>query len=168
MGGYKLSGSSEPEIKKYTLRIGILITSLNYLDFHIQSFIEAILGLENNIKIGQPIVALTRSFDLSKRVFFLKSLIKSKHEQEYTEYIKLHDRIIKCSEIRNNLAHSQVYFADNDKGTYMMISSIRKELPPEKPYNQLTIVELDNTIKIFQNLINDFQNFTYSLGYFQG
>jgi hypothetical protein len=169
MGYYKLSDSDGPEIKKYTSRIGILITLLNYLDYHVQTFIEAILDLEEDKSTTQPIIMLTRSFDFSRRINFLKSLIKSKHKQELTAYIKLLDEIIKCSEIRNNIAHSQIYFWDDPKGTYMMVSNMKKsELPPEKAYDQLTVEELDDYIKKFQVLIDSFNSFTYKLGYFQG
>ena len=82
MGYYKLSDSDSAEIKKYTSRVGTLITLLNYLDYHIQIFIEAILDLESDKSTTQPIIALTRSFDFSRRINFLKSLIKSKHKQE--------------------------------------------------------------------------------------
>lgn len=169
MGYYKLSDSDGPEIKKYTSRIGTLITLLNYLDYHIQIFIEAILDLESDKNTTRPITALIRSFDFSKRINFLKSLIKSKHKQELADYAKLHDEIIKCSEIRNNMAHSQIYFWDDPKGTHMMVSNMKKtELPPEKAYDQLTVKELDDYIKKFQALIDKFDSFTYKLGYFQG
>lgn len=169
MGYYEFSDSDGPEIKKYTSRVGILITLLNYLDYHIQIFIEAILDLESGKSTTQPITALTRSFDFSKRTNFLKSLIKSKHKQELANYTKLHDEIIKCSEIRNNIAHSQIYFWDDPEGTHMMVSSMKKsELPPEKAYIQLTLKELDDYIKKFQDLIDKFNSFTYKLGYFQG
>jgi len=51
MGGYKIQSDSKiPGVKKYTSRIGTLITLFNLLDHDIQSFIEAILDLENNKK----------------------------------------------------------------------------------------------------------------------
>lgn len=169
MGYYKLSDSDSPEIKKYTSRVGTMITLLNYLDYHIQIFIEAILDLESDKSTTKPIILLTRSFDFSRRINFLKSLIKSKHAQELNTYTKLHEEIIKCSEIRNNIAHAQIYFWDDPSGTHMMVSNMKKsELPPEKSYDQLTIKELDSYVQKFQKLIDDFNSFTYKLGYFQG
>lgn len=169
MGYYKLSDSDEPEIKKYTARIGILITLLNYLDYHLQITIQAILDLDNTKSTTPAIISLTRNFDFSKRLNFLKSLIKSKHQSEFSKYVKLHDEIIKCSEIRNNLAHSQIYFWDDDKGTHMMVSNMKKaDLPPEKSYDKITIKELDSLVCRFQKLTKNFEAFTYSLGYFQG
>lgn len=169
MGYYKLSDSDGLEIKKYTSRIGILITLLNYLDYHVQIFIETILDLESDKSTTKPIIALTRSFDFSRRINFLKSLIKSKHKQEIANYAKLHDEIIKCSEIRNNIAHSQIHFWDDPHGTHMMVSNMKNsELTPEKAYDQLTVKELDDYIKQFQDIIDRFNSFTYKLGYFQG
>lgn len=169
MGYYKLSDSDGPEVKKYTSRIGILITLLNYQDYHCQTFIEAILDLESDKSTTKPIIALTRSFGLSRRINFLKSLIKSKHSKEIGDYTKIHEEITKCSEIRNNLAHSQIYFWDDPDGTHMMVSNMKKsELPPEKAYDKLTIEELDAHIKRFRVLLDIFNEFTYKLGYFQG
>ncbi len=169
MGYYKLSDSDSAEIKKCTSRIGTLITLLNYLDYHIQVFVEAILDLENDKTTTKPIIALTRSFDFSRRINFLKSLIKSKHSKEITDYLELHEEIISCSEIRNNIAHSQIHFWDDPDGTHMMVSNMKKsELPPEKAYVQVTTEELDNYIKQFQDVSKKFESFTYKLGYFQG
>jgi hypothetical protein len=169
MGYYKLSDSDTSEIKEYTLKIGTLITLLNYLDYHIQGFVEAILDLEPDKSTTTPLIMLTRNFDFSRRIKFLKSLIKSKHEKNFVEYGKLHDEIIKCSEIRNGLAHSQIYFWDDPNGTHMMVSSMKKsELPPEKAYDQLTISQLDDYIKKFKDISSKFESFTYKLGYFQG
>ncbi|OGE29614.1 hypothetical protein A2867_01990 [Candidatus Daviesbacteria bacterium RIFCSPHIGHO2_01_FULL_40_11] len=169
MGYYKLSDSDSAEIKKYTSRVGTLITLLNYLDYHIQIFIEAILDLESDKSTTQPIIALTRSFDFSRRINFLKSLIKSKHNKELADYTKLQEEIVKCSEVRNHIAHSQIYFWDDPHGTHMMVSNMKKsELPPEKAYDQLTVEELDSYIKKFQDISKKFDLFTYKLGYFQG
>lgn len=169
MGYYKLSDSNEPAIKEYASRIGILVTLLNYLDYHIQIFIEAILDLESDKSTTKPIIALTRNFDFSRRISFLKSLIKSKHRQEFEGYIKLHDDIIKCSKVRNNIAHSQIYFWDDANGTHMMVSNMKKsELPPEKAYDQITVNELDSYVKKLKGIIDSFDSFTYKLGYFQG
>jgi hypothetical protein len=169
MGYYKLSDSNESEIKEYTLRIGTLITLLNYLDYHAQIFVEAILDLEPNKSTTIPLILLTRSFDFSRRIKFLKTLIKSKHPNNFGEFSKLQEDIVNCSELRNNLAHSQIYFWDDPEGTHMMISNMKKsELPPEKAYDRLTIKELDRYIKKFQVASSRFESFTYQLGYFQG
>src|SRR5689334_5165157 len=116
MGYYKLSDSDQSEIKEYALRIGMLITLLNYLDYHAQIFIEAMLDLEPNKSTTIPLIVLTRGFDFSRRIKFLKSLIKTKHAANFAEYSKLQDEIIKCSELRNNIAHSQIYFWDDPDG----------------------------------------------------
>lgn len=169
MGYYKLSDSNDIEIKKYSSRIGTLITLLNYLDYNIQIFIESILDLEADKSTTKPIISLTRSFDFSKRINFLKSLIKSKHPQKLEDYLKIHEEIIKCCEIRNNIAHSQIYFWDDPNGTHMMVSNMKKsELPPEKSYDQVALDGLDKNIKRFQDVSKKFESFTYKLGYFQG
>lgn len=169
MGYYNLSDSDDPEIKEYTYKIGALITLLNYLDFHIQIFVEAILELDNNKSTTLPIIMMTRNFDFSRRVNFLKTLIKSKHKDNFGNYEKLHGEIIKCSELRNKLAHSQMYFWDDPDGTHMFVSSMKKtNLPPEKSYDQITMKELESNVERFKRITQDFHEFTWGLGYFQG
>lgn len=169
MGYYELSGSDNPKIKRFTSRVGTIITLLNYLDYNIQIFIEAILNLENDKNVSKTIISLIRTFDLSRRLNFLKSLIKNKHQDKFEEYCLLHDNFVKISEIRNYIAHSQVYFWDDPNGTHMMISNMKKsELPPEKAYNQITIKQLSGYVKEFRKNIDLLSEFTYDLGYFQG
>lgn len=169
MGYYTLLDSDSLKIKKFTSRMGTLITLLNYLDYHIQIFIEAILDLENDKSTTSVVISLVRGFDFSKRLNFLKSLIKSKHKEYLADYSRLHEEITKCSEIRNNLAHSQIYFWDNPSGIHMMVSNMKKsELPPEKNYDEVTIKELESYIKKFQDINEKFDSFTQELGYFQG
>jgi hypothetical protein len=171
MGGYKIQSDSKiPGVKKYTSRIGTLITLFNLLDHDIQSFIEAILDLENNKKTTLTIFFLIRNLSFSKRLEFLDVLLKDKHDRKIDSYINLRSEIVKCSKIRNSFAHSQTYFTQDDNGTHMLISSFQKtkDSQKEKPFDEITPKDLNAHIKRFRKLIDNFNYFTWELGYFQG
>jgi len=169
MGYYSLIDTNKNEVNEYASKIGILITLLNYLDFNIQIFIEAILEPKSDETTAKPVIELSREFSFAKRVVFLDALIKSKHKKEYSDFPKIKEAITTCNNIRNNFAHSQMYFWDNDKGTHMFIHNMKKtNQPPEKSYEQVTRKELDKYIELFEKTIKKFEDFTYELGYFQG
>ncbi len=169
MGYYKLSDAEDSEIEKYTSKIGVIITMMNTLDHSIQIFVEAILESDRN-KTNTAILSVIRGFEFSKRINLLKSLISNNHYDKLNDYLKIHDEIIKCSEIRNKLAHSQVYFWDDPDGTHMMISNLKKieSNITDKTFDQISQEKLVGIIKQIRNLMNKFDSFTYSLGYFQG
>lgn len=170
MGYYTQIDADDAEVEQYASKIGVLITLLNSLDYQIQIFIETILDLEKTKPTNYDLLTLIRSFEFSKRLNFLKSLIKKKHADKLEEYLKLHDEIIKCGEVRNKFAHSQVYFWDDPRGTHMMISSIKKieEYAIDDLFDQVSITDLVETTTQFRDVIKRFNEFTYSLGYFQG
>ena len=168
MGYYDLSTSNSPKVNKYTSKIGILITLFNYLDFHIQIFIEAIINLERDKCTTKTIIYMVRSFSFPKRVEFLKSLVGNVHKDKFNDYIKIHEEVLKCNDIRNNFAHSQIYFWDDPKGTHMFMSNMKKSIPtPVIKYLPLSIVDLDRYIERFNKITEIFHKFTYELGYFQ-
>jgi ribosomal protein S15P/S13E len=162
--------ADEIEVEKYAAKIGVLITLMNSLDHDIQIFIEAILEAENHTKTNANILSVVRGFEFSKRLNFLKSLIKTRHADRLNDYLKIHDDIIKSSEVRNKFAHSQVYFWDDPDGTHMMVSNIKKidEYVTENMFDQIAIEYLEELVKNCRHLISKFNNFTYELGYFQG
>lgn len=170
MGGRKLIDTENKNVKEYIQKIGEIVTLLSTLDHNIQIFIEAILNLKSDYKSKNTVISLTRSFELSKRVAFLRDAIKEKHNNKLDEYLILHVEIINCNRIRNELAHSQVYFHVENDMTVMMISNLKKiEVnSPKNFFKSVSINELNNHIKRFRNLITNFNSFTYNLGYFQG
>jgi len=170
MGGYIQSDSKILGVKKYTSRIGTIIALLNLLDKDIQSFIEAILDLKNNEKTTLTILFLIRKLSFSKRLEFLDVLLKDEHGDKIDNYISLRSEIVKCSQIRNRFAHSQTYFTRDDNCTHMLISSFQKtkDNQEEKPFDEITLKNLDVYVKRFRKLIDNFNYFTWELGYFQG
>jgi hypothetical protein len=170
MGAGKLLDTGNENIKEYVQRVGEIILLISYLDRNIQMFIEAILNFRYEYKSKITVTSLTRSFELSKRVDFLKVAIKEKHNNKLNEYLKLHKEIIECNRIRNELAHSQVYFHVENDMSIMMISNLKKiEVnSPKDFFKKVSIIELNSTIKRFRSLITNFNSFTYGLGYFQG
>lgn len=170
MGYYKHLDADEESIAKYSSRIGSLITLLNYLEYNIQVFTEVLMEFDKSIPSNQIILQLLRKFEFSKRLIFLKDLVKKLHPEHFNDYLDIHRKIKEYSEIRNIYAHSQMYFWDNDEGTHMMISNLRSidEDNLDTVFTQVTLSDLDRIVSNFRGTIEEFDSFTYKLGYFQG
>lgn len=171
MGYYKLTDTDSLSISKFTSRIGEIITLSNSLDHDLQIFIESIIDLENGKPTNADVINLVRSFSFSRRLDFLKTLVRTKHNDQYQAYIdNIHIKIKNWLTTRNRFAHSQVYFWDNDQGSHMMISNLKKidTGPAEEMFDQISVEELNDYIQEIKELIQNFKSFTYDLGYFQG
>ncbi|MFA5135877.1 MAG: hypothetical protein WC489_00610 [Patescibacteria group bacterium] len=170
MGAGKLIDTNNPDVGKYVLRIGEIITLLSNLDYNVEIFIEAIVNLDDSYQAKTSIISLIRRSSFSKRLEFLNDLLKEKHSEKYEIFQILYREIKECIEIRNTLAHSQVFFHNTKDNSIMMISNLKKieVKSPRNFFDPISIEILDSYIKKFREVTKSFHSYTYSLGYFQG
>lgn len=116
----KVLDNQEEKTKEFLCKIGEIVVTLNHLEEMVCFYIWELVSASGNTQgVGRRI---TVNLELIEKIDLLRSLIIERQGEEKAKVFKsIYKNIIKCGEIRNDIAHSQ---------WFIQYGNIKENIPP--------------------------------------